>query len=551
MWTRTAILAALCSAVAAAQFSGLHSTADGSSLYFASTLRLKGSAPLLNGKLFRVSGGDVRLARSQERAGVVGPLLCTVGGFRDYLGTETSTAATAFFYRAEALACSYPPYSLRTQLLTASGETTLPGIVRVSPNGAWAMLYAPRTARMWDGIDLTRIDLQSGARTPVSVSAPSPFIPVLVPYTGGRMVANDGTALLSFNDRGYLLKPGADPQPFPIEGGVPLAISADATKVIYRAQGTWLVDLRTNQPSLLIPEERRPLILGVSDDAGRLVYIASRQLRVIDTRTLSDRVLTNDPAGIADGAISGDGKVVWAVTADGGLLRINVDDGAAVRIIGRTPYLEPATGNATVTAGLAPIFDGSALSESRIDGAPPFNVYLDGVTMWIGERKVPLIYLAPDSLRFLVPWDTPAGSARVLAEVAGDRTPFYFPEADVTVSRSGAPVAGAIARQDWTRTYSGPVQRGEFIHVYALGLGPVSPEVPDGSAAPATEPFARITQRFDCTGAEILFAGLAPGTVERVYQVDLRILAPAGYQKFTCTLGNSSLFVFLSLNVVE
>jgi hypothetical protein len=49
----------------------------------------------------------------------------------------------------------------------------------------------------------------------------------------------------------------------------------------------------------------------------------------------------------------------------------------------------------------------------------------------------------------------------------------------------------------------------------------------------------------------VLYAGLAPGAVERVYQVDLRIGPTAGYQQFTCTLGGSEPFVFLTLNVVQ
>jgi len=81
-------------------------------------------------------------------------------------------------------------------------------------------------------------------------------------------------------------------------------------------------------------------------------------------------------------------------------------------------------------------------------------------------------------------------------------------------------------------------------------LGPVSPEVPDGAAAPSAEPFSRITQSLTCSNAEILYAGLAPGTVERAYQIDLRIGPTPGYQQFKCSLGGSPLFIFLSLNVL-
>ena len=120
-----------------------------------------------------------------------------------------------------------------------------------------------------------------------------------------------------------------------------------------------------------------------------------------------------------------------------------------------------------------------------------------------------------------------------------------------TVSADDRPTAGAIARADWTQTYVGPIQTGEIIHVFGIGLGAVSPEVPPGAAAPSSEPLARVVNTLACSNAEVLYAGLAPGTVERVYQVDLRIGPVAGYQKFTCTLGGGDPFIFLTLNIVD
>ena len=49
-----------------AQFSGLSATGDGSSLYFSSHLRLRGSPDSFDAKLFRVSGQMPTLFRSQE-----------------------------------------------------------------------------------------------------------------------------------------------------------------------------------------------------------------------------------------------------------------------------------------------------------------------------------------------------------------------------------------------------------------------------------------------------------------------------------------------------
>jgi hypothetical protein len=36
-----------------------------------------------------------------------------------------------------------------------------------------------------------------------------------------------------------------------------------------------------------------------------------------------------------------------------------------------------------------------------------------------------------------------------------------------------------------------------------------------------------------------------------VYQLDIRIGATPGYQKFTCALGGAAPFIFLTLNIVQ
>src|SRR5215469_2978393 len=108
--------------------------------------------------------------------------------------------------------------------------------------------------------------------------------------------------------------------------------------------------------------------------------------------------------------------------------------------------------------------------------------------------------LTPNSVSFIVPWDIQAenGFIRMLAEAAGENTPFYFPEAEA-ILLDNTPRAGDIFRQDWSQTYVGPINTGEIIHVYPSGFGPVSPVVPDGAAAPSAEPLSRITQSFTCS----------------------------------------------------
>jgi uncharacterized protein (TIGR03437 family) len=558
--SRALFLAALFPPALFSQFTDLSPTADGSSLYFTSTLRLKTLGQPLNAKIYVATQNGVSLFRAHDAASApANSPPCTPGGLADYLAAETSAnGAVALIYTVNANGgCSYPPNVYSTEIQTPSSDTNLPGIVRLSSGGRYAIVFLGATARIYNAVAVSLLDLQTGLQTPLNLTQSDFPQYIQQPATGGRVIANDGTALVAIADassashnRGYIAKPGATPSPFPIADALPLIIDAGGSKVVYQEQGLYLLDLGSLVSTPLIPDGVSVSALAMSDDARRLSYLRDGQLHLLDTSTLTDRALTADPAKIAQAAMSSDGQVIFAVTGIGRLLKINPEDGSQIEWIGQTPYLNPF--NQPVVPGFTTTLTGSGLSDSTINGTVPLNDWLGNVTMWIGERKVPMTQLTPTSVSFIVPWDLqPAGgSIRMLAEVPADHTPFYFPEAEASLFPDPAPRAGAIFRQDWSQTYVGPINTGEIIHVYATGFGPVAPEVPDGAAAPSAEPFSRITQPFTCTNAEILYAGLAPGTVERAYQIDIRIGPAPGYQKFGCTLGTLS-FTFLTLNIVQ
>jgi len=89
--------------------------------------------------------------------------------------------------------------------------------------------------------------------------------------------------------------------------------------------------------------------------------------------------------------------------------------------------------------------------------------------------------------------------------------------------QSGMGVTSQIyaLHEDWSMiTPSSPAIPGELIRVYMTGLGPVEPRVPTGVPAPARPPsvaamFGRCELRSNSqiSGVEVIFAGLAPGTV--------------------------------------
>lgn len=133
----------------------------------------------------------------------------------------------------------------------------------------------------------------------------------------------------------------------------------------------------------------------------------------------------------------------------------------------------------------------------------------------------------------------------MVAEFAGEHTPFDYAQTSINVAAT--PGAVAIARQNWDEvvTSATPLHVGEIVHVFAVGLGVVSPEAPDGAPAPSSEPFARLAAPLVCPGAEVLYAGLAPGSLERIYQLDLR-LASAG-RGLQCSTGAKILTLELNI----
>ena len=308
MLRRSALLAFLLAPAVSAQLTGLASTADGSSIYFASTLRLKSLGQPLNGKIYVATQDGVSLFRARQTSDPppANVPYCPVSGFANYLGAETSAGVVALSYNARAGGiCSYPANTNMTQIVTASGDTNVPGIVRLSSGGLTAIVFLAKTARQYDGVSISFLDLKSGAQTPVNFTLPlfPGYVYIQLASNGGRVIANDGTALLAITDgngtnHGYILKPGVDPAPFPISDGLPLLIDASGSKVLYQSQGLNLMDLGTLASIPLLPADAVISGLAMSDDARRLFFLRDGQAHVLDTTTLIDRILTSDAAKI-------------------------------------------------------------------------------------------------------------------------------------------------------------------------------------------------------------------------------------------------------------
>jgi uncharacterized protein (TIGR03437 family) len=220
------------------------------------------------------------------------------------------------------------------------------------------------------------------------------------------------------------------------------------------------------------------------------------------------------------------------------------DDGSP----GVNPYgiVSVATArNEPVSPGSIVSLYGANLAAAAMDSpATPLPVSLNKVSVAVGGIAAPLYYVSPDLINFQVPWDL-AGQQAFLSVSYNGKTgiaPVALAPADpglLAADGSGtgqgviaAAATGALAAPAGAFPGSGPVSRGDYVVIYATGLGMVRNPPASGDAASATG-LSPLVNTPDVTvggvRADVLFAGLAPGFVG-LYQVSVCVpqSAPSG-----------------------
>ncbi|MFN0169433.1 MAG: putative Ig domain-containing protein [Bryobacteraceae bacterium] len=203
-------------------------------------------------------------------------------------------------------------------------------------------------------------------------------------------------------------------------------------------------------------------------------------------------------------------------------------------IIGRSAILHsfyPQIGAAVAPGNLVQIL-GSDLAAAETTASFPAPTTLGGVTVLVGGRPAPLLYVSPTQINAQLPFGLATESSHAVLVSSGDR--LAAPQAASLNSvqpgiASDADATALARRLDGSLiTAANPALPGETIQIFLAGLGPTTPAVPAGAVAPADPPAliqAPVVVRINGRSADTTFAGLAPGLVG-VYQVDLTI--PAG-----------------------
>jgi len=306
----------------------------------------------------------------------------------------------------------------------------------------------------------------------------------------------------------------------------------------------------------------------VAVDVFGNVYVAdsgNNRVRKIDGSGVITTV-----AGTGDSSFSGDNgsplsaalNHPWGLAADAnGTLYIADDLNNRVRVIPAANVGPPslpansAVNAASFVAGqvVAPgsyvaIF-GSNFSAATIPAASvPLPTALGNTSVTINGVAVPLYFVSPGQINVQIPFNNPVGTSNIVIN-RGATSSASQPVA-VGAYSPGLFMAGGSTTQgiivhaaDFSLvTPQSPAKRGEFLGLYATGLGPLTIAQTAGVAAPSAEPLPRTVNNPTVTlGGQIMslsYAGLAP-TLVGVYQVNFQIptTMPLGNQTLKITSG--------------
>ena len=102
-------------------------------------------------------------------------------------------------------------------------------------------------------------------------------------------------------------------------------------------RGVMVLDVKSGQQWRLGPDDRASYGATLSDDGSQILYVTeiggTPQLMLSRRDGTDWKQLTKEEQGIAEGVLSGDGRVAWASTRDDRLFRIRTDTGDVTEVL--------------------------------------------------------------------------------------------------------------------------------------------------------------------------------------------------------------------------
>jgi uncharacterized protein (TIGR03437 family) len=189
--------------------------------------------------------------------------------------------------------------------------------------------------------------------------------------------------------------------------------------------------------------------------------------------------------------------------------------------------------------GILAVFGTKLASATASAQTVPLPTMLTGTWATINGIAAPLYYVSEGQMNIQIPYEVPASStASLTVDNNGESASFNFTVAATapaifTTNSQGTGQGAILNTSNQVVDASHPATPGStYIQIYCMGLGAVTNQPLDGSAAPSS-PLARTSATPQVTignaPATVTFSGLAPGFVG-LYQINALVpaAAPAG-----------------------
>ena len=402
-------------------FQDLATNEDGSLLYFASTVRQKGTTDPFYSKIFLwdASQGVRAFAQVNEPGPSDG---CSTANYYQLKGPQVTADMRVFAYTATRpgqFRQVFCPATETAQAVigTLGSVQRLAGTVAISRNGRYA-ITTPGLA-IENGFHVVT-DLTTGVSTPVPGA-----------FNGWQSRVTDDGATLSTGPSAVFLTDRAGRQRvYTTTRTVQDAIVDRAgTKILYRTPlspgrgGTGAspavltsIDVASGVETAIVANGQLAGFPQLSSDGQTVFFIdaadGTSQLLAVNADGTNRRQVTHEPAGVSFNCyvVSGDGRVVfYQPNASAQIKRLDIPSGKVTELMAPTPFINSIYRRLAFATDVAPV--GSMLDVFATPSAVN-RISLCGQT-------VPTTAGA-NYLEFQVPWDQREGDCQVVASGAAE-----------------------------------------------------------------------------------------------------------------------------------
>ena len=521
----------------------LATDAHGSTLYFTTWLRQRGSNQSATPKVFALSSAGLELVQ-QSSFNSLQPG-APVYTHPSVSGDDSVLAVNWFPHYDCGSACSIEEIPA-TILRTPAGQTNHSGFSCVSPNGRFVLFsgipVGPPVGLPPPVVQSQLLDLTTGN---VTVILPQPA-------GAGQVVANDGTVLLQNGAHVQLVGPGGTVSLAPAAAINNVQLAADTSRIVYdNYQTIHVLDVASGSDRQLalgyfpsLAGDGRTFSYLNPQPGVALAYNSVNQVWLADAISGTVTQITNEPDGITEQVITADGSKVFAATTTGRVLSIDLSSRLVTQLL-----------NAAPSHSLSLYWPAVPGSFNWVEGSSDTSLQLQ-----IGGAPAIILGASsqPAAVAIQVPWEAQPGpsAAAVLwgAEPAWELVLSTGVAAMNGVSIGLDGVGDYAIHEDWSRvvTVSDPARPGEIIHTYGTGWGAVDGTIQSGTPTPTgrlyniTAPcqWIALSAPFNSSAPEysftVQFSGLAPSLVG-LYQLDFLIPTGWSFPHFNpiCRIGSN------------